>query len=178
MSHINHHDSWRKKDESRAKNKAKKRGVYCLQSQKAKKQFATREEADLYIRYNHEKILMENGYGPIRSYFCDTCNCYHTTSKEVNIETHYRKLHKKRDKRYEENVIKVAYRKEVQEIKEILHKINRFVNSKNERTYESEIENMARLERVMDMIKKEAAGFTQQQLKKLTNRLCLIEAKI
>lgn len=37
---------------------------------------------------------------------------------------------------------------------------------------------MARLERVMDMIKKEAAGFTQQQLKKLTNRLCLIEAKI
>lgn len=95
MSHINHHDSWRKKDESRAKNKAKKRGVYCLQSQKAKKQFATREEADLYIRYNHEKILMENGYGPIRSYFCDTCNCYHTTSKEVNIETHYRKLHKK-----------------------------------------------------------------------------------
>ena len=65
-----------------------------------------------------------------------------------------------------------------QGIKEILHKINRFVNSKNERTYESEIENMARLERVRDMIKKEAAGFTQQQLKKLTNRLCLIEAKI
>lgn len=43
--------------------------------------FETKSKADNFIKYNKNNILEENGYAPVRSYYCEFCCGYHVTSK-------------------------------------------------------------------------------------------------
>lgn len=56
--------------------------AYCIGCKKPKTLFATKAEADNYIKYNRDRILKEKGYAPIRSYFCWSCHGWHVTSRE------------------------------------------------------------------------------------------------
>ena len=51
-------------------------GVYCPAANRAKIQYETKEKADHAVEY-------DNG-GLVRSYYCASCNCWHTTSKTSN----------------------------------------------------------------------------------------------
>ena len=51
-------------------------GVFCPAANRTKLQYETKEKADHAVDY-------DNG-GLVRSYYCDTCNCWHTTSKASN----------------------------------------------------------------------------------------------
>lgn len=61
--------------------------VYCPASRKEKLRFETETKAYRYIEYNSERISIENGYAPIRAYWCKECGCWHVTSKKK----HHRK---------------------------------------------------------------------------------------
>ena len=47
--------------------------------------FETQKKADTFIRFNSEEIKEENGYCPMRSYFCIACNGWHVTSRVENV---------------------------------------------------------------------------------------------
>ena len=51
-------------------------GVYCPAANRAKIQYKTKEKANHAVDY-------DNG-GLVRSYYCNACNCWHTTSKVSN----------------------------------------------------------------------------------------------
>ncbi|MFC4666574.1 hypothetical protein [Falsiporphyromonas endometrii] len=54
--------------------------VYCRDASKCKLLFKSKKKADAYIRFNYEAIKEENGYAPIRSYYCECCGGWHVTS--------------------------------------------------------------------------------------------------
>lgn len=58
-------------------------GVYCQAANRAKIQYETKEKADHAVEY-------DNG-GLVRSYYCTSCNCWHTTSKTSNPPLSLRK---------------------------------------------------------------------------------------
>jgi len=53
---------------------------FCPRCGKPKFRFETRKQAEQYLAYNCEAILQENGYAPVRAYYCHTCGCWHVTS--------------------------------------------------------------------------------------------------
>ena len=57
--------------------------VYCLGSYKEKLQFESEEKAVRYISYNSDRITAEKGYAPTRAYYCNSCCCWHVTSKPL-----------------------------------------------------------------------------------------------
>lgn len=58
-------------------------GVYCPAANRAKIQYETKEKADHAVDY-------DNG-GLVRSYYCASCDCWHTTSKASNPPLSLRK---------------------------------------------------------------------------------------
>lgn len=48
--------------------------------------FETKSKADNFIKFNKDNILEENGYAPVRSYYCEFCCGYHVTSNS-SVET-------------------------------------------------------------------------------------------
>ena len=63
--------------------------VYCSCCGKNKILFQDKSKADNFIKFNSESILAENGYAPIRSYYCSLCGGWHVTSL---VEDHERNL--------------------------------------------------------------------------------------
>ncbi|HGQ5248381.1 TPA: hypothetical protein ACLZWE_001622 [Streptococcus pneumoniae] len=61
---------FRKRRERQAKSNS---GIYCPAANRSKIQYETKEKADHAVQY-------DNG-GLVRSYYCRTCACWHTTSK-------------------------------------------------------------------------------------------------
>ena len=59
-----------------------RRRAYCSGCKKTKALFSEKEQADNFIKYNQEAILRENGYAPVRSYYCPFCLAWHVTSIE------------------------------------------------------------------------------------------------
>ncbi|WP_311517003.1 hypothetical protein [uncultured Streptococcus sp.] len=51
-------------------------GIFCPAANRSKIQYETKEKADHAVDY-------DNG-GLVRSYYCNDCNCWHTTSKANN----------------------------------------------------------------------------------------------
>lgn len=103
--------------------------VYCPQCGKTKMQFSTKQEADLFILYNADDISDASGYAPVRSYFCETCQCWHLTSHVYEC----RRAPQKNDhhmacyERYFSRAVSATVRLAVKEIKAKLHEINRYV---------------------------------------------------
>ena len=60
-----------------------KRHRFCPHCGKQKMTFASKEAADRFIRYNSDAILAETGFAPTRSYYCESCGCWHVTSSET-----------------------------------------------------------------------------------------------
>ena len=58
--------------------------VYCPCCSKYKIVFSEKNKADNFIKFNSASILEENGYAPIRSYYCTLCGGWHVTSLEEN----------------------------------------------------------------------------------------------
>lgn len=54
---------------------------YCHDCGFRKIRFSSEEKALNFIRFNAEEIQGQKGYAPIRAYYCDTCGCWHLTSK-------------------------------------------------------------------------------------------------
>lgn len=55
--------------------------VMCASSHKEKLRFETEAKALKFIEYNAETIAESSGYAPIRAYWCNSCCCWHVTSK-------------------------------------------------------------------------------------------------
>ena len=55
--------------------------IYCTASRKEKLRFESKKAANNYLEFNSDRIAEENGYAPNRAYWCDTCCCWHVTSK-------------------------------------------------------------------------------------------------
>lgn len=68
--------------------------ILCGSSRRTKYLFRSEEKANRFIQYNASAIEEENGYAPIRSYYCKTCGGWHVTSKqqlpEGNLVSQYR----------------------------------------------------------------------------------------
>lgn len=60
--------------------------VYCSCCGKNKILFQDKSKADNFIKFNSESILAQNGYAPIRSYYCSLCGGWHVTSLEEDHE--------------------------------------------------------------------------------------------
>jgi hypothetical protein len=54
---------------------------FCYIANRTKLRFETRKKADRFIEFNQFEILKQNNKAPIRSYYCDACQCFHVTSK-------------------------------------------------------------------------------------------------
>ncbi len=55
--------------------------IYCPASRKNKVLFESEKAADNFIKYNADDIREQNGYAPIRSYYCPICGGWHVTSR-------------------------------------------------------------------------------------------------
>ena len=55
--------------------------IYCPQCKRSKQRFESKKEADMFIKYNAEECRQENGYAPIRAYYCQACCGWHLSSK-------------------------------------------------------------------------------------------------
>jgi hypothetical protein len=60
-----------------------KNKIYCPAYKGQKLQFDSFSAALKFIEKNSEEIKNENGYAPIRAYYCPSCGCFHITSKEI-----------------------------------------------------------------------------------------------
>ena len=66
--------------------KPKKNTIFCYGCHRSKMLFETKSKADNFIKFNKDNILEENGYAPVRSYYCEFCCGYHVTSNS-SVET-------------------------------------------------------------------------------------------
>lgn len=63
---------------------AKNNRVYCPCCYGSKVLFESEKKANDFIRYNKDLIAEQNGYAPVRSYYCEVCGGWHVTSMEDN----------------------------------------------------------------------------------------------
>lgn len=79
-----------------------KNRVQCVECNKPKLLFATKREAELFIKFNADDIRQESGYAPIRAYYCRHCGGWHVTSKEsiASFKLEKTERHLSRLKRY------------------------------------------------------------------------------
>jgi len=72
--------------------KPTKNRIFCLVCGRAKMLFESQSKADNFIRFNAEEIMEENGYAPIRSYYCPFCLGWHVTHKPLitQIQSNFR----------------------------------------------------------------------------------------
>lgn len=57
--------------------------IYCTAARRPKLQFSSLTKATRYIQWNSVKILTESSKAPVRAYWCNSCCCYHVTSRPV-----------------------------------------------------------------------------------------------
>ncbi len=74
--------SWRRKQQELAMERGKSRNrVFCPFCGKNKFLFEEKNKALNFIKYNADVIESENGYKPIRAYYCSCCGGWHVTSQ-------------------------------------------------------------------------------------------------
>lgn len=77
--------------------------IYCPQCKRSKQRFESKKEADMFIKYNAEECRQENGYAPIRAYYCNACCAWHLSSREklhpiqIGMKKKIVRLYAKRD---------------------------------------------------------------------------------
>ena len=64
--------------------KPTKNKIFCKDANRTKMLFETEKKANTFIKFNKEEIEIESGKSPIRSYYCISCDGWHTTSKTEN----------------------------------------------------------------------------------------------
>jgi len=69
-----------------------KNRIYCPQCNRLKLQFESKAKAENFIRYNADEIQEENGYAPIRAYYCRCCCSWHVTSRPEHKSLHYKQV--------------------------------------------------------------------------------------
>lgn len=62
-----------------------KNRFYCEDCGRVKMLFKTSKEANTFIKFNSDKILENNGYKPVRNYFCVYCGGWHITSRKGDL---------------------------------------------------------------------------------------------
>lgn len=69
--------------------KPTKNHIFCPFCYKPKIVFESKKKAMNFIRFNADEIMAENGYAPVRAYFCPACGGWHVTSRKSlqQIET-------------------------------------------------------------------------------------------
>lgn len=66
--------------------KPTKNSHFCIDCNRRKMVFSSREKAERFIAYNADEIYEETGRRPIRAYFCVACGGWHVTSHEARPE--------------------------------------------------------------------------------------------
>ena len=61
--------------------------IYCPQCKRSKQRFESKKEAEMFIKYNSEECRQENGYAPIRAYYCQACCGWHLSSRAKLYQT-------------------------------------------------------------------------------------------
>lgn len=63
---------------------------YCYDCRRNKLLFSTKEKAERHILFNSAAIKEENGYAPVRAYYCKACGGWHVTHlAEFNAQSRY-----------------------------------------------------------------------------------------
>lgn len=65
--------------------KPTKNNYFCRDSGRSKMLFKTEKNAKNFIKFNKAEIQEENGYSPVRVYYCMFCNGWHTSSNPKEI---------------------------------------------------------------------------------------------
>ena len=68
---------------------APKHRIFCPSSNKPKLLFSTKKKALKYIEFNADKIEEQNGYAPIRAYWCSSCGGWHVTSQNTRQQQRF-----------------------------------------------------------------------------------------
>ncbi|MCQ2202928.1 MAG: hypothetical protein MJZ15_00650 [Bacteroidales bacterium] len=153
-----------------------KNNVFCPQCRRTKIQFSTEKEAMLFLQYNAEIIREENGYAPVRCYYCDVCKCWHLTSKEENTHLFKAKHHLPRYDREFEKTAKAAIRCTLREVKELLHKVNRFVMSGREDSLSNTFMHYhALFHEAISLFESITNDITKEQYYNINHRICIIK---
>lgn len=66
--------------------KPTKNRVHCPYCDKPKMLFETGKKAANFIKFNAQEILEENGYAPVRAYWCSGCGGWHVTSHMTEFQ--------------------------------------------------------------------------------------------
>lgn len=56
-----------------------KNRVFCRECSRPKMLFESEKKAQLFMKYNNEDFDAENGYVPVRAYYCEACCGWHLT---------------------------------------------------------------------------------------------------
>jgi hypothetical protein len=65
--------------------KPTKNNYFCIKANKTKLRFNTQKKAERFIEFNQFEILKQNNKMQIRTYYCDSCQAFHVTSKKEFI---------------------------------------------------------------------------------------------
>lgn len=73
------HNSFSEFDRDMYLKPSKIKKYMCPDCGRTKAKFETKEEAERFLLYNGADIVDEDGFRPIRAYYCDSCNAWHVT---------------------------------------------------------------------------------------------------
>lgn len=66
--------------------KPTKNSYFCIDCNRTKMVFPSKEKAERFMKFNADEIFEETGKRPIRAYYCIPCAAWHITSQESNPE--------------------------------------------------------------------------------------------
>lgn len=167
--HRNAKETWQEHNKQTTKLKNR---PYCHECNGHKQQFDTEEKAMLHIRFNSDTILRENGYAPIRSYYCKSCCCWHITSKE---QLPFPEQPQQPTDKYIDKLFKAEIRLTIKWIKERLHEINRYFSREKAFDAEHQLYYKSIFQDVMDEFNSIAASVTKRQSASVLRRICLVQ---
>lgn len=72
--------------------KPTKNRVFCIQCLRHKMLFESESKALNFINYNSDAVKEENGFAPIRAYYCSACGGWHVTHHKRDNDSIERKL--------------------------------------------------------------------------------------
>lgn len=148
----------------------------CGQCNRRKIRFGTQSEAQRFIDYNSEEIREKNGYAPTRTYYCSECHCWHLTSKEYAYYTR-KNTHKIRHYDLEmDKAARAANRLLVKELREMLHKVNRYVNGHDGGAHYTRAYYTLLMQKAMAMYEQTSDSLTKRQREKISHRIYEIKA--
>ncbi|MBR5433208.1 MAG: hypothetical protein IK117_02085 [Bacteroidales bacterium] len=152
-----------------------KNRVFCPRCGRTKIQFETKQKALLFLEYNAKTIQEETGHAPIRCYYCNTCKCWHVTSRPEHSHDVKAKYHRSHYERCVDRTAKARIRYSLKEIKAMLHEINRFVLGNKDRTKELFLYYRTLFYDALMAFETISKNLSIEQINNINHRICIVK---